>query len=92
MLAASATARCAGGSANAFAAAWTHANPGGLAKDLGDVPKEPDTAGGLPGRDKPKPSSESAGKADRDGLHDKPRKGTGGASIDRTRVPDAKGR
>ncbi|MBB2918864.1 hypothetical protein [Cupriavidus alkaliphilus] len=70
----------------------TPTNPGGLAKDLGDVPKEPHTAGGLPGRDKPKPASESAGKADRDGLHGKPRTGSGGASIDQTRVPDAKGR
>lgn len=70
----------------------TPTNPGGLAKDLGDVPKEPSTTGGLPGRDKPKPASESAGKADRDGLHGKPRKGTGGASIDQTRVPDSKAR
>ncbi|WP_354687375.1 hypothetical protein [Cupriavidus necator] len=70
----------------------TPTNPGGLAREFGDVPKEPHTAGGLPGKDKAKPASESAGKADRDGLHGKPRKGTGGASIDQTRVPDAKGR
>ena len=70
----------------------TPTNPGGLARELGDVPKEPHTAGGLPGRDKPKPASESAGKADRDGLHGKPRTGSGGASIDQTRVPDSKGR
>ncbi|SOY86770.1 conserved hypothetical protein; putative exported protein [Cupriavidus taiwanensis] len=70
----------------------TPTNPGGLARDLGDVPKEPHTAGGLPGRDKAKPASESAGKVDRDGLHGKPRTGTGGASIDQTRVPDSKAR
>ena len=43
----------------------TPTNPGGLARDLGDVPREPHTAGGLPGRDQPKPASESAGKVDR---------------------------
>ena len=72
----------------------TPTNPGGLAKNPHDVPAVPYTEGGLPRAlgGKSKPASESAGKADTDGLHGRARKGTGGGTIDQTRVPDAKGR
>lgn len=72
----------------------TPTNPGGLAKDPHDIPAVPYTEGGLPHAlgGKPKAASESAGKADTDGLHGRKRKGTGGGSIDQTRVPDPKGR
>lgn len=71
----------------------TPTNPGGLAKNPHDVPAVPYTEGGLPRAlgGKPKPASESAGKADTDGLHGRARKGTGGGTIDRPESRTPKG-
>ncbi|AOZ10595.1 hypothetical protein [Cupriavidus malaysiensis] len=59
-------------------------NPGGLGRTEADIPVEPAT--GI------KPASASAGRNDRDGLHGRARKGTGGAAPDQVREPDAQGR
>lgn len=71
----------------------TPTNPGGLGTSLHDVRAVPYTESGLPRAlgGKPKAASESAGKADTDGLHGRERRGTGGATLDQTRIPNAKG-
>ena len=68
-------------------------NPGGLGKGPADMPPEPGTRAGLPGgAQRDRAPADAAGKGPASGLNGRPRKGTGGATIDQTSPPDTKAR
>lgn len=67
-------------------------NPGGMGKGPADMPPEPATGAGLPGSPSARSGQDSAGQPSTTGLQGRPRTGSGGATIDQTSPPNAKGR